>query len=126
MSDIDKKGERQVDAADYERWASLIELDGLVVGSDDSVRFTSKRKDELTELFGMAGIDIRDIRTKGQYLRAREQAKEHFMPFLERRAREGTMTTERRLLLAVLDGDKETAEVLERKLMSKRGKKLFR
>lgn len=120
MSDTDNKRERQVDATDYERWETLIELDGLIIGDDDSVRFTSKRKDELTELFGMAGIDIRDIKTKGQYIHARERAKAHFMPFLERRARDGTMTKQRRLLLAVLEGDKDTAEALEKQILSDR------
>lgn len=123
MSDTEDKRGRQVDAADYERWATLIELDGLIVGDDGSVRFTSKRKDELRELFGMAGIDIRKIKTKRHYIDAREAAKAHFMPFLERRARDGTMTTERRLLVAILEGNASEAERLQKEVEADRAKK---
>jgi hypothetical protein len=97
-------------------WQLAAEVDGLLLGPKGELRFSTKRRAALTTYFGMAGIDIRSIRTKEQYLAARKAAAPFFQPWLERLAQSGPMTLERRMLLAAVRGDVAETERLRAEL----------
>ena len=84
---------------------TMIEVDGLLVSDDGRVRFTAQRREDLRSLFGLAGIDIRTIRTVDDYLTARARASPYLQKWIENIAKRGALTRERQLLMAVTRGD---------------------
>jgi hypothetical protein len=77
-----------------------------------SVRFSERRKKELRGYFAMAGINIDSIKTKKDYLEARQAASPYFEEWLESIVTSKPMTTERKMLLETLRGnDAEVARL---------------
>ena len=101
---------------EFEAWRVMMEADGLLVSTDGQVRFSRARYDDLRSLFGLAGIDIATIRTMEQYLRARDASRPFFGQWLSHVARDGRMTDERRLLIAIAEGDEEGSKRLREQL----------
>jgi hypothetical protein len=101
-------------------WALAAEVDGLILGPAGELRFTAKRRSALASYFGMAGVDLRTVKTKQQYLEARERAAPYFQRWLEHVASRGDMTPERRLLIAVVRGDERLVELFRRELQAGR------
>lgn len=95
---------------EFERWSAQIEADGLLTDADGRVRFTAARREDLRLLFALVGIDIGTIKTMDAYLRAREASRPYFGQWLSTIARRGHPTTERRLLIAIADGDRGGAQ----------------
>ena len=93
--------------------------DGLIVCDDGSVRFSSKRKKELARYFAIAGINIDTIKTKDDYLAAREAASPYFLQWLESIVKQGEMTLERQLVIAILRDDREEEARLRTSLDTK-------
>lgn len=54
--------------------------------SKGNLRFTPQGLSELGPYLAMAGIDIRSIATKDQYIKARQVASPYFLSWLEQRA----------------------------------------
>jgi hypothetical protein len=101
-------------------WRAAVEHDGVLLG-EEGVRFTGRRRAALTSLFGLAGIDIRQVRTREQYVDARRAAAPFFQQWMEHVAASGEMTTERKLLLAVVQGDDGEVARLQSRLERERG-----
>lgn len=106
MSEVDEKA----------GWERAIESDGIIVGDDGSVRFTSKHRAELAQYFAMAGIDISTITNKEEYLAARRAAAPYFDEWLQRTIGSKEQTLERQLLMATLKGDDAEAARLKIRL----------
>lgn len=72
------------------------------------IKFTKEGRARLSSLFELAGINIDDINTVGQYLQARKRASPYFMHHLASRASNWADTEQFRLLkTAVFCDDNE-------------------
>lgn len=95
-------------------------------GQDDNAYFSIDNEGRLTltalgiseyrSHFGKAGIDIREIKTLDGYYRARNAASPYFEEFLVSKFKDKEKTLERRLLIAVAEGDDDEAMRLGRLL----------
>lgn len=80
------------------------------------IRFTPTGLDELRPLFARASVNIHAIQTETDYLEARRKAAPFFQDHLVAIASNGPKTMERRLLIAIAQGDREEADRLEKAL----------
>ena len=81
-------------------------------GTDGRIAFTEEGRYCLGIRFGLAGIDIRDIRTREQYARAMEKSRPWLNEYLAFLAANGEMNADRRALLAVARGEYEKADAI--------------
>jgi hypothetical protein len=89
------------------------------VNSEGQLTFTEQGIAEYRRYFGKAGIDIRTIKT----LEAFQQARQAVSPFFEDRllakVKAGDKTLERRLLIAIAEGNQAEIKRLERLIDAK-------
>jgi hypothetical protein len=86
---------------DVEFWKRAAEHDGVITVGE-RVRFTSRRRADLTSYFGFAGVDIGSIKTRADYVSARRAAAPYFAEWLMWRASRGTPSAERNRLIEAL------------------------
>ena len=86
------------------------------VGKHNELKFTEQGIDEYRSYFGKAGIDIRTIKTLEDFQRARRAASPFFEDRLLAKVSKGEKTLERRLLIAIAEGNNEASNRLERLL----------
>ena len=95
----------------------LAREDGFLVSSSGAIKWTSRGLKKMRPRFAAAGIDIRDLQTLDQYVRARSAIEPHFDRELAKIARgRGRITDERGLLMAVVNDSKSQVRQLELKL----------
>ena len=75
------------------------------VNSEGQLTFTEQGIAEYRSYFGKAGIDIRTIRTLDDFERARQAALPFFEARLLAKVKTGEKTLERRLLIAIAEGN---------------------
>lgn len=76
-----------------------------LLGPHGEIRFTREGVERLQPLFNLAGINIKEIKTIGDYLRAREQASPYFIRHLEARASKWPETEQYKLLRVAIFGN---------------------
>jgi hypothetical protein len=81
--------------------------------------FTEQGIAEYRGYFGKAGIDIRTIRTLDDFQRARQAASPFFEDRLLAKVKTGEKTLERRLLIAIAEGNQAEIKRLERLIEAK-------
>ncbi|MCG8074815.1 MAG: hypothetical protein JAY75_01050 [Candidatus Thiodiazotropha taylori] len=80
-------------------------------------RFTDEGLKELRPYFAKAGININAIKTKENYLMARQAASPWFMEHMRQLAEEGSKNTlEDQALISIFSGDPQKTEALFAKL----------
>ena len=77
------------------------------VNSKGQLTFTVDGIEEYRSYFGKAGIDIRNIKSVDDFRRARRTASPFFEERLIHRIKKRRLTLERRLLIAVAEGNDE-------------------
>ena len=87
---------------------------------DGSIQFTEEGVATLRAHFGRAGIDIRNIDSEAHFHEAWDRAAPWLNDSLLAIARNGTMTVERQLLVAVTEGDTTRAADLKSRLERRR------
>ena len=103
----------------------MIEVDVLTnndyfsVNSEGELTFTEQGIAEYRSYFGKAGVDIRNIKSLEDFRRARRVASPFFEDHLAAKVKKGEKTLERRLLIAVAEGNGEEQKCLERILDAK-------
>ena len=99
----------------------LAREDGFLVSSSGGIRWTSRGLQSMRACFAAAGIDIRDLRTLEQYLRARNDLAPLFNEELAKIARgRGPISDERELLMAAIDDADVRVRQLELKLKNRK------
>ena len=86
------------------------------VNSEGELTFTEEGIAEYRSYFGKAGIDIRNIKSLEDFRRARRAASDFFDNRLMEKVKKGEKTLERRLLIAIAEGNEEETQRLERLL----------
>ncbi len=86
------------------------------LNSEGQLTFTEQGIAEYRSYFGKAGIDIRDIKSLEDFRRARRAASPFFEDRLVAKVSKGEKTLERRLLIAIAEGNNEASNRLERLL----------
>jgi hypothetical protein len=86
------------------------------VNSEGELTFTEEGIAEYRSYFGKAGIDIRNIKSLNDFRRARRAASHLFDNHLVAKIKKGKQTLERRLLIAIAEGNEEESKRLERLL----------
>ena len=89
------------------------------VDSEGRLTFTEQGIAEYRSYFGKAGIDIRNIKSLDDFRRARQAASPFFEKRLIAKVKNGEKTPERRLLIAIAEGNSEEINRLERLLDAK-------
>ena len=89
------------------------------VGKHNELKFTEQGIEEYRSYFGKAGIDIQTIKTLEDFRRARRVAAPYFEERLIAKVKKGEKTLERRLLIAIAEGNSEEQKCLERILDAK-------
>lgn len=87
---------------------------------DGAIQFTGEGMATLRAHFGRAGIDIRTIDSEAQFHDAWNRASPWLNESLLALARNGTMTIERQLLVAIAEGDAARAADLKSRLERRR------
>ncbi len=105
---IKQNSDTTVDASELEPW--YVEKPG------GDIEFTAEGLRSLRGHFGRAGIDIRGIATEAQFRDAWRRAAPGLNDTLIAMARNGNMTLERRLLVAVAQGNATLADELSTRL----------
>jgi hypothetical protein len=83
------------------------------VDSKGQLTFTVQGIEEYRSYFGKAGIDIRTIKSLDDFRRARRTASPFFEDRLIHRIKKRRLTLERRLLIAVAEGNDEQINRIE-------------
>ncbi len=91
----------------------------FTVGENNELKFTEQGITEYRSYFGKAGIDIRTVKTLEDFRRARRVAAPYFEERLIAKVKKGEKTLERRLLIAIAEGNNEEHAYLERILDAK-------
>ena len=78
--------------------------------------FTEQGIAEYRSYFGKAGVDVRTIKSLEDFGRARRAASPFFEDRLVAKVKKGDKTLERRLLIAVAEGNDAESKLLERLL----------
>lgn len=86
------------------------------VNSEGQLNFTEQGIAEYRSYFGKAGVDIRNIKSLEDFQRARRAASDFFDNRLVEKVKKGEKTLERRLLIAIAEGNEEETQRLERLL----------
>jgi hypothetical protein len=86
---------------------------------EGQLTFTEKGIAEYRSYFGKAGIDIRTIKKREDFQRARQAATPFFDDRLVAKVKTGDKTLERRLLIAIAEGNQTEIQRLERLLNAK-------
>lgn len=86
------------------------------VNSEGQLTFTEQGIAEYRSYFGKAGVDIRNIKSLEDFRRARRTASHLFDNHLVAKIKKGEQTLERRLLIAVAEGNEAEIKRLERLL----------
>jgi len=86
------------------------------VNSEGQLTFTEQGIAEYRSYFGKAGVDIRNIKSLEDFRRARRAASPFFEDHLAAKVKKGEKTLERRLLIAIAEGNEEETQRLERLL----------
>lgn len=89
------------------------------VDSEGELTFTEQGIAEYRSYFGKAGIDIRSIKTIEDFRLARRNASPFFDNHLTEKIKKGEQSLERRLLIAIAEGNEEESNRLERILDAK-------
>jgi len=89
------------------------------VDSEGRLTFTEQGIAEYRSYFGKVGIDIRMIKTLEDFQRARQAASPFFEDRLVAKVKTGDKTLERRLLIAIAEGNQAEINHLERLLDAK-------
>ena len=89
------------------------------VDSEGRLAFTEQGIAEYRSYFGKAGIDIRNIKSLDDFRSARRAAAYLFDSRLVAKIKNGEQTVERRLLIAIAEGNGEESKRLERLLDAK-------
>lgn len=89
------------------------------VDSEGQLTFTEQGIAEYRSYFGKAGIDIRTIKTLEDFQRARQAASPFFEDRLVAKVKTGDKTLERRVLIAIAEGNQAEIKHLERLLNAK-------
>ena len=84
------------------------------VNSEGQLTFTEQGIAEYRSYFGKAGIDIRNIKSLDDFRRARQAASPFFEDRLVAKIKNGEKTLERRILIAIAEGNEEEINRLER------------
>ena len=84
------------------------------VDSKGLLAFTEQGIAEYRSYFGKAGIDIRTIKSVEGFRKARQAASPFFDDHLAAKVKKGEKTLERRLLIAIAEGNEEESNRLER------------
>ena len=98
----------------------MIEVDVLTnndyfsVNSEGELTFTEQGIAEYRSYFGKAGVDIQNIKSLEDFRRARRAASPFFEDHLVAKVKKGEKTLERRLLIAIAEGNEEESKRLER------------
>jgi len=92
----------------------LTNNDYFAVNSAEELTFTEQGIAEYRSYFGKAGIDIRNIKSLEDFRRARRPASPFFENHLVAKVKKGEKTLERRLLIAIAEGNEEESKRLER------------
>ena len=90
--------------------------DYFSVNSAGELTFTEQGIAEYRSYFGKAGVDIRNIKSLEDFRRARRVASPFFEDHLAAKVKKGEKTLERRLLIAIAEGNEEEIKRLERLL----------
>jgi len=93
--------------------------EGILITEDGRVEFTAEGREFHTAYFGYAGIDIRTIKTEDDLKRAGRAAFPYLFAFMAQRLRKRPQTLETRALLAIVEGDSETADRTYRQLLTR-------
>ena len=88
--------------------------DYFSVNSEGELTFTEQGIAEYRSYFGKAGVDIRNIKSLEDFRRARRAASPFFEDHLAAKVKNGEKTLERRLLIAIAEGNEAEIERLER------------
>ena len=89
------------------------------IDSEGLLTFTEQGIAEYRSYFGKAGIDIRTIKTLEDFQRARQAASPFFEDRLVAKVKTGDKTLERRVLIAIAEGNQAEINRLERLLNAK-------
>lgn len=89
------------------------------VDSEGRLAFTEQGIAEYRSYFGRAGIDIRNIKSLDDFRSARRAASHLFENRLVEKVKKGEKTLERRLLIAIAEGNDEESKRIERLLDAK-------
>jgi hypothetical protein len=92
----------------------LTKNDYFSVNSEGELTFTEQGIAEYRSYFGKAGVDIRNIKSLEDFRRARRVASPFFEDHLAAKVKKGEKTLERRLLIAIAEGNEEESNRLER------------
>lgn len=84
------------------------------VDGKGQLTFTEQGIAEYRSYFGKAGVDIRNIKSLEDFGRARRAASPFFEDRLVAKVKKGEKTLERRLLIAVAEGNEAEIKRLER------------
>ena len=89
------------------------------VNSEGQLTFTEQGIAEYRSYFGNTGIEIRTIKTVGAFQQARQAASPFFEDRLLAKVKIGDKTTEKRLLIAIAEGNQAEINRLNRVLDAK-------
>ena len=89
------------------------------IDSEGQLTFTEQGIAEYRSYFGKAGIDIRTIKSLEDFQRARQAASPFFEDRLVAKVKTGDKTLERRVLIAIAEGNQAEIKRLERLLNAK-------
>ena len=84
------------------------------VNSEGQLTFTEQGITEYRRYFGKLGIDIRNIKSLDDFRKARQAASPFFEERLVAKIKKSERTLERRLLIAIAEGNETDRERLER------------
>lgn len=88
------------------RIREMARIDGFLVSANRTIAWTPDGLSKMRRRFSLAGIDIRKLRTLDEYVHARQAIEPNFRVYLAGLARgQGELTDERKLLMAIADGD---------------------
>lgn len=103
------------------RIQEVARIDGFLISNRGTIAWTPDGLSKMRRRFSLAGIDIRKLRTLREYLHARQAIEPGFQSYLAGLARgRGQLTDERRLLMAIVDGDASRANQLRLKLQNRK------
>jgi len=84
----------------------------MLVGTDGRIVFTEEGRRELAPYFARVGIDLTNIKTRKQYIKARRAASPFFLEHLRARFAGKPQTLEYNALRAIINGDNENFDRL--------------
>jgi hypothetical protein len=103
------------DSWDEKTWLSIQSLakaDGFIVSASGAIRWTAPGLVCMRERFARIGVDIRTLKSIGEYAKARVRLSDEILGEISRMARKGKQSTERDLLVAMVEGNHEQSEQL--------------